>query len=82
RPPNGQEDGLGLGDDPETRGLAGSERGVEESHLPQDGGVVRPPRTEDKKPAVAPRTAYCKHAGCTRTPRYGRKNGPLTLCQS
>ncbi|CBJ32965.1 conserved unknown protein [Ectocarpus siliculosus] len=82
RPPDGHENGLPVEDGPETRGLARCERGVEESRLPQDGGVISPPRTEDKKPAVASRTEYCKHAGCTRTPRYGRKNGPLTLCQS
>ncbi|CAM9802249.1 unnamed protein product [Ectocarpus sp. 6 AP-2014] len=82
RPPNGHEDGLPVEDGPETRGLARCERGFEECRLPQDGGAISPPRTEDKKPAVASRTAYCKHAGCTRTPRYGRKNGPLTLCQS
>ncbi|CAM9205417.1 unnamed protein product [Ectocarpus sp. 12 AP-2014] len=82
RPPNGHEGGLPVEDGPETRGLARCERGVEENRSPQDGGVISPPRTEDKKLAVASGTEYCKHAGCTRTPRYGLKNGPLTLCQS
>ncbi|CAB1109573.1 unnamed protein product [Ectocarpus sp. CCAP 1310/34] len=82
RPPNGHEDGLPVEDGPETRRLAGCERGVEENRLVQDGGVISPPRTEDKKLAVTSRTEYCKHAGCFRALRYGRKNGPLMLCQS